>query len=152
MNGNASVSSPLDISVVMSVCNGSDLLAKAVNSILSQEGVSLELIVVNDGSIDGSCATILDEYARRDPRVRVIHQENTGLTRALIRGCAAARGQFIARQDSDDISLPGRLASGCASEGSSGCSPHGMRCAPGWSPEAKTSAKTSAWVKSCRRV
>ena len=109
MNGNASVSSPLDISVVMSVCNGSDLLAKAVDSILSQEGVSLELIVVNDGSVD-DCAAILDEYARRDQRVRVIHQENTGLTRALIRGCAAARGQFIARQDSDDISLPGRLA------------------------------------------
>ena len=109
MTGVPSISAPPDVSVVMSVYNGSDLLAKALDSILAQEGVTLELIVVNDGSTD-DCAAILDEYARRDPRVRVIHQDNTGLTRALIRGCAAARGQFIARQDADDISLPGRLA------------------------------------------
>ena len=95
--------------MVMSVYNGSDLLAKAVDSILVQKGVTLELIVVNDGSTD-DCAAILDEYAQRDPRVRVLHQENTGLTLALIRGCGAARGQFIARHDADDISLPGRLA------------------------------------------
>ena len=48
---------------------------------------------------------------RRDNRVRVIHQENAGLTRALIRGCAAATGDFIARQDAGDVSLPGRLKS-----------------------------------------
>ena len=95
--------------MVMSVYNGSNLLAKALDSILLQEGVTLELIVVNDGSTD-DCAAILDEYTRRDPRVRVIHQNNAGLTRALIRGCAAVRGEFIARQDADDISLPGRLA------------------------------------------
>jgi glycosyltransferase involved in cell wall biosynthesis len=98
-----------DVSVVMSVYNGSNLLAKALDSILAQEGVTLELIVVNDGSTD-DCAAILDEYARRDPRVHVIHQDNTGLTQALIRGCATARGRFIARQDADDVSLPGRLA------------------------------------------
>lgn len=108
MAGVPPISAPPDVSVVMSVYNGSDLLAKALDSILVQEGVTLELIVVNDGSTD-DCAAILDEYARRDPRVCVIHQDNTGLTRALIRGCAAARGQFIARHDADDISLPGRL-------------------------------------------
>ena len=63
-----------------------------------KKGVELEFIVVNDGSTDKT-GEILDDYARRDHRVRVIHQENTGLTRALIRGCDAARGEFIARQD-----------------------------------------------------
>src|SRR5437660_937335 len=98
-----------DISVVMSACNGASHLTATVDSVLSQEGVELEFIVVNDGSKDET-GNILDDYARRDARVRVIHQNNTGLTRALIRGCGAARGDFIARQDADDISLAGRLA------------------------------------------
>ena len=97
------------VSVVTGVYNGGDLLPKAVDSILSQQGVSFEFVIVNDGSTDGTAA-ILDDYARRDGRVRVIHQENTGLTRALIWGCVTARGQYIARQDADDVSLPGRLA------------------------------------------
>jgi glycosyltransferase involved in cell wall biosynthesis len=80
-----------------------------MDSVLSQEGVAFEFIVVNDGSTDGS-GGILDDYARRESRVRVIHQDNTGLTRALIRGCAEARGKYIARQDAGDESLPGRLA------------------------------------------
>src|SRR5262249_43199813 len=74
-----------------------------------QEGAEFEFIVVNDGSRDKS-GQILNEYAQRDSRLHIIHQENTGLTRALIRGCGAARGEFIARQDAGDISLPGRLA------------------------------------------
>jgi glycosyltransferase involved in cell wall biosynthesis len=52
---------------------------------------------------------MLDEFARADRRIRVIHQDNGGLTRALIVGCAEARGTFIARQDADDLSLPDRL-------------------------------------------
>jgi len=103
------MSSNPDVSVVMSVYNGASHLAGTLDSILSQEGVALEFIVVDDGSTDDT-VKILDDYAQRDVRVRVIHQMNTGLTRALIRGCAAARGEFIARQDADDISLPGRLA------------------------------------------
>ena len=94
-----------EVSVVMSVYNGASNLAATMDSILSQEGVELEFIVVNDGSTDET-GEILDDYARRDDRVRVIHQENTGLTRALIRGCAAATGEFIARQDAGDVSLP----------------------------------------------
>jgi glycosyltransferase involved in cell wall biosynthesis len=97
-----------EVSVVMSVYNGASNLAATLDSILTQEGVVLEFIVVNDGSTDKS-GQILDDYAQRDNRLRVIHQENTGLTRALIRGCDAARGKFIARQDVGDISLPGRL-------------------------------------------
>jgi glycosyltransferase involved in cell wall biosynthesis len=102
-----------EVSVVMSVYNGASDLAVTMDSILSQEGVEFEFIVVNDGSSDRSGA-ILNEYAQRDDRLHVIHQENTGLTRALIRGCDAARGEFIARQDAGDISLPGRLRSQAA--------------------------------------
>src|SRR5262245_39044227 len=99
-----------EVSVVMSVYNGASHLAATLDSVLSQEGVELEFIVVNDGSTD-KAGEILDDYARRDDRVRVIHQRNTGLTYALIRGCAAATGEFIARQDAGDVSLAGRLAS-----------------------------------------
>ena len=97
-----------EVSVVMSVYNGAEHLEETLGSVLSQEGCDLEFIVVDDGSTDGT-GRILDEWAARDTRLRVIHQENTGLTRALIRGCAAARGEFIARQDVGDVSLPGRL-------------------------------------------
>jgi len=98
-----------EVSVVMSVYNGASHLAATLDSILSQEGVEFEFIVVNDGSKDNS-GQILNEYAQRDSRLRIIHQKNTGLTRALVRGCDAARAKFIARQDAGDISLPGRLA------------------------------------------
>lgn len=96
------------VSVVMSVYNGAPYLRSAVESVLSQTLTNFELIVVNDGSTDGS-REILAQYERCDPRVRVIDQENVGLTRSLIRGCTLARGEYIARQDADDVSLPGRL-------------------------------------------
>ena len=98
-----------EVSVVMGVYNGEESLRATLNSILAQSGVDFELIAVDDGSTDSSGA-ILDELAARDSRVRVIHQENRGLTRALITGCAAARGRYIARQDCGDISDPRRLA------------------------------------------
>jgi glycosyltransferase involved in cell wall biosynthesis len=98
-----------DISVVMGVYNAAQSLRETVESILSQEGVSLEFIVVNDGSTDET-PLILEEYARRDSRLKLIHQQNCGLTKALIRGCDDASGKYIARQDAGDISLPGRLA------------------------------------------
>ncbi|MBC7625367.1 MAG: glycosyltransferase family 2 protein [Aeromicrobium sp.] len=97
-----------DVSVVMSVYNGAASLSATLDSVLAQEGCNFEFIVVDDGSSDGA-ERILDVYAARDSRLRVIHQANTGLTRALVAGCAAARGNFIARQDAGDASLPGRL-------------------------------------------
>ena len=102
------MSAPPQVSVVMSVYNGANHLSETLDSVLSQEDCDFEFIVVNDGSTDGT-TRVLDDYAKRDKRLRVIHQENTGLTRALIRGCSEACGKFIARQDSGDISLPGRL-------------------------------------------
>lgn len=96
------------VSVVMSVYNGAAQLPETLDSVLSQRDCDLELIVVNDGSSDDSPG-ILDRYAAKESRLRVIHQRNTGLTLALATGCAEASGEFIARQDAGDISLPGRL-------------------------------------------
>lgn len=103
------MSNPPLVSVVMSVYNGDRYLAASLDSVLSQEDVEFEVVVVDDGSTDRSPA-ILAEYGRRDSRVRVIRQENAGLTKALARGCSKAKGDLIARQDADDVSLPGRLA------------------------------------------
>jgi glycosyltransferase involved in cell wall biosynthesis len=93
-----------DVSVVMGVYNAAAILRETLDSILAQQDVDLEVIVVDDGSTDGTAA-ILAGY----PAVRVIRQENRGLTRALIAGCAAARGTFIARHDAGDLSHPRRL-------------------------------------------
>ena len=97
-----------EVSVVVGVYNGMPTLSEALESILSQYEVRLELVIIDDGSTDGS-ERLLDAYAAREPRIRVVRQEQAGLTRALIRGCALARGEYIARQDVGDISLPGRL-------------------------------------------
>jgi glycosyltransferase involved in cell wall biosynthesis len=99
---------PCDVSVVMSVYNGAGGLRQTLDSILAQRDVAFELVVIDDGSTDGSAA-ILDEYARRDARIRVIHQENRGLTRALVMGCAEARAPYIARHDCGDTSHADRL-------------------------------------------
>jgi glycosyltransferase involved in cell wall biosynthesis len=97
-----------EVSVVLATRDAvADLKASAV-SVLSQEGVNLELIVVDDGSTDAT-PELLAELAARDPRMRVLRQEAEGLTEALVRGCAAARAPLIARQDAGDLSLPGRL-------------------------------------------
>jgi glycosyltransferase involved in cell wall biosynthesis len=97
------------VSVVLSAHNDEPFLAECLDSVLAQNGVSFEVIAIDDGSTDGSAA-LLNAYAARDTRLRVVHQRNAGLTRALIRGCAMARGRFVARQDADDIAFPNRLA------------------------------------------
>lgn len=97
-----------EVSVVMSVYNGAPELRDTVESVLSQEGVHLELVAIDDGSTDDS-GDILREYARRNRRVHLLSHPNQGLTRSLIKGCKHARGRYIARQDAGDLSLPGRL-------------------------------------------
>ncbi len=96
------------ISVVMSVYNGAPTLGATLDSILGQTERDFECIVVDDGSTDATSA-ILAEYSARDPRIRVIRQLNAGLTRALIAGCAEARGVYVARQDAGDLSDPRRF-------------------------------------------
>ena len=98
------------VSVVTSVYNGAKRLGQSVESILSQTGVDFELIIIDDGSTDGT-PSILDEFRDRDQQIRVIRQDNRGLTRVVDpRLTAEARGKFIARHDLDDTSLCGRFA------------------------------------------
>lgn len=100
---------PPRISVVMPVHNGETYLPLAIESILRQTFTDFEFIILDDGSTDRSRA-ILDFYARSDGRVRPILCAHRGITAILNDGLAAARGEFIARMDADDISLPERLA------------------------------------------
>ncbi len=97
-----------EVSVVTAVYNGGEFLRASIGSILEQKDVGLEFIIVDDGSSDGS-TEVLRELAQGDERIRLIEQENTGLTLALIRGCSEARAKFIARHDADDFSHPERL-------------------------------------------
>jgi glycosyltransferase involved in cell wall biosynthesis len=102
------IGAPL-ISVLMSVYNGEEYLAAAIESVLNQTFRDLEFIIINDGSTDNS-GSILSSYASRDPRIRVVTNDlNIGLTLSLCKGLDMARGRYIARQDADDISLPGRF-------------------------------------------
>jgi|GEM_PF-624746 len=96
------------IAAVMAVFNGAGQLPATLESLAAQTEPDYELIVVDDGSTDGTAA-LLAGAAERDPRIRVITQPNGGLTRALIRGCAEARAEIIARHDCGDRSHPRRF-------------------------------------------
>ena len=97
------------VSVIMPVYNGEKYLAEAIDSILGQSFTDFELLIVDDGSIDGS-AEIIRAYQQRDRRIRFFQLErNMGLADARNRGIAAATGKFITMMDCDDISLPERL-------------------------------------------
>jgi len=90
----------------MPVYNGMPFLPEAVDSILNQTLRDFTFLIINDGSTDGS-----KEYLDRldDPRLQVVHQPNQGIGAALNGGLAMCKTEFIARMDSDDVSLPSRL-------------------------------------------
>jgi len=95
------------VSVLMSVYNGEDHVLEAVDSVLRQTFTDFEFIIVDDGSTDKS-AEIIKSFT--DKRIRLVHNENNiGLTRSLNKGLELATGEYIARMDADDISLPHRL-------------------------------------------
>ncbi|QDV36259.1 glycosyltransferase family 2 protein [Tautonia plasticadhaerens] len=96
------------VSVVMPAYNAERYLAEAVESILEQTFEDFEMIVLDDGSTDGTLA-ILDRYAAADGRVRVISRPNTGIVGALNEMVAHSRGELLARMDSDDVARPDRL-------------------------------------------
>ena len=96
------------VTVLMAVYNGESYLQEAINSILAQTFHDFEFLIINDGSTDRSRQLIL---SYDDPRIRLIdNPRNLGLTRSLNHGLELAKGQFVARQDADDISEPKRLA------------------------------------------
>ncbi len=97
------------VSVVMSVYNAERYLRKSVESILNQAFKDFEFIIINDGSTDSS-PKIIDEYAISDKRIVVIkNPSNLGLSRSLNIALENTKGDFVARMDADDISLPERL-------------------------------------------
>jgi glycosyltransferase involved in cell wall biosynthesis len=97
------------VSVLLPTWQALDTLPAAVESVLSQEGPALELVVVDDGSTDGT-AGWLAALARRDPRVVPLVRPHGGLVAALNAGLRRCRAPLVARMDADDVSLPGRLA------------------------------------------
>jgi hypothetical protein len=100
----------LRVSVVIPVFNCHRFVAEAVESILAQSLRDLELIVVDDGSTDGS-GDIVAGLLHDDPRGRLlVNERNLGLSRTLNRGWQAARAPYIARLDADDVALPDRLS------------------------------------------
>ncbi|MFI3084979.1 SP_1767 family glycosyltransferase [Streptococcus sp. 2020WUSS089] len=90
------------ISVIVPVYNVKPYLARCLDSLLKQTHTNFELLLVNDGSKDGS-AFILEEYAKKDSRIRVIHQENMGVSAARNRAIDEAKGSYITFIDSDDF-------------------------------------------------
>lgn len=94
------------VSFVVPVYNGEKYLRPCLDSILSQSMQDFELICVNDGSKDSS-QNILEEYAEKDPRIRVIKQENQGVSVARNHGMDLAKGEYLWFFDCDDIMMPG---------------------------------------------
>jgi glycosyltransferase involved in cell wall biosynthesis len=94
------------VSVVLPVRNGERFVREAIESILRQTYADLEVVVVDDGSTDGTVAVLT---SLGDDRLRVLRQEAAGLVVALQRGVAEARAAFVARMDADDVSEPERI-------------------------------------------
>ncbi len=99
-------------SVIMTVFNQEKRLLKAaIDSILNQQESDLELLIVDDGSTEIDCLEILDVYKKNDSRVKIIrNNKNEGITHSLNKAILLTKGVYIARMDSDDISLPDRFA------------------------------------------
>jgi glycosyltransferase involved in cell wall biosynthesis len=106
------------VSIILPVYNGERFLEAAVNSVLSQTFSLWELLIVDDGSTDGS-ASICDRYAEKDNRIKVLHQPNGGVNSARAKGVDNATGEYLAFLDADDRFIPDALEyllASCTSE------------------------------------
>ena len=101
------------ISIIIPVYNGEKFIARAIESVLCQADGSVELVLVNDGSVDNS-GMICDAYAQEHKNVRVVHKKNGGLSSARNAGIAAAQGAYLLFLDADDRLAP--EACHCVSE------------------------------------
>lgn len=98
----------MKVSVVMSVYNNENTLLEAIESVLNQDFKDFEFIIINDGSLDKS-GELIAGYANKDKRIIFVDQDNQGLAQSLNKGIELAKGDYVARQDADDVSLPQRL-------------------------------------------
>jgi glycosyltransferase involved in cell wall biosynthesis len=95
------------VSIVLSAYNSENYIDEAIESLLSQNFRDFECITIDDGSTDET-GDRMDKF-KRDPRVIVIHARHRGCVSSLNLACALAKGQYIARMDSDDIAMPYRI-------------------------------------------
>ena len=140
------------ISVIVPVYNAEKTLARCVESILAQTEPDFELLLIDDGSTDASGA-LCDEWAAREPRIRVCHREDGGAGAARNTGLDMARGEWICFADSDDVVSPyylGLLLGLCERTGCSMglggyavCRPDGADV-PAWQPEPGAAETLSA--------
>lgn len=93
------------VSIIIPVYNIAEFLSRCLDSVLSQTLVDMEVLLIDDGSNDGS-EIICDEYAAKDDRIRVFHLQNGGVSRARNKGIAAATGDYIGFVDADDWISP----------------------------------------------
>ena len=103
----------MNLSVLLPVRDAERTLDEALASLAAEPGDDLEILVIDDGSIDGSLR-VARGFAARDARVRVLERPRLGLVEALNFGAAEARGVFLARHDADDVSVPPRLRASIA--------------------------------------
>jgi glycosyltransferase involved in cell wall biosynthesis len=96
----------IETSVIMPVFNTESYLREAIESVLNQTYKDFEFIIINDGSTDDSLSVI---KSFDDNRIKLISQKNKGIIASLNKGLEIAKGKFIVRMDSDDISLPERF-------------------------------------------
>ena len=89
------------ISIVVPVYNVSQYLERCIQSVIYQTYENLDIILIDDGSTDNS-GLICDKYAKIDKRIRVLHQQNSGLSAARNAGIEIAKGKYITFIDSDD--------------------------------------------------
>ena len=97
------------VSVIIPVHNGEKFISSTIESVLSQSHSNVELIIVNDGSVD-STQKIIAEYQKKDSRISVIHQVKSGVSAARNVGINLAKGKYISFLDADDIWLNENLA------------------------------------------
>ena len=97
-----------EISIIVPVYKVEEYLSQCIDSILVQTFTNFELLLVDDGSPD-RCGEMCEEYAQKDERIRVFHQENAGVSTARNKGLAEAYGKYIVFVDSDDYILPAYL-------------------------------------------
>lgn len=142
---------PPSLSVLMPVRDGGDCLDEAMASVIGQSFTDFEVIVVDDGSTDGT-AELLREWSGRDERIRVVSGGRVGIVRALEIARQEARGRFLARMDADDIADPRRFTLQyefmMANPGSAGCG-----CGVRYFPEGSVrdgARRYEAWINRIR--